>query len=40
MILAHSLSRVSKGSSLLRSLTMFPWAVPMVVSGFHMGTDV
>ena len=34
MILAHSLSRISTGSSLLRSLTMFPWAVPMVVSGF------
>lgn len=34
LILAHSLSRITRGSSLLRSLAMFPWAVPMVVSGF------
>jgi multiple sugar transport system permease protein len=34
LILAHSLSRITRGSSILRSLAMFPWAVPMVVSGF------
>jgi len=34
LILAHCLSRISRLSSLFRSLAMFPWAVPMVVSGF------
>lgn len=34
LILAHSLSRITKLGALFRSLTMFPWAVPMVVSGF------
>ena len=34
LALAHCLSRISRLSSLFRSLAMFPWAVPMVVSGF------
>jgi len=34
LILAHSLSRITRGSGILRSFAMFPWAVPMVVSGF------
>ena len=34
LILAHCLSRITRFSSFFRSLTMFPWAVPMVVSGF------
>lgn len=34
LILAHSLSRITRGSTVFRSLAMFPWAVPMVVSGF------
>jgi len=34
LILAHSLSRINRFASLFRSLSMFPWAVPMVVSGF------
>jgi len=34
LILAHSLSRITRGASVLRSLAMFSWAVPLVVSGF------
>jgi len=34
LILAHSLSRITRFSGFFRSLSMFPWAVPMVVSGF------
>ena len=34
LILAHCLSRITRFGSFFRSLTMFPWAVPMVVSGF------
>jgi multiple sugar transport system permease protein len=34
LILAHCLSRITRLSSFFRSLSMFPWAVPMVVSGF------
>ena len=34
LIIAHSLSSITRVSSIFRSLTMFPWAVPMVVSGF------
>ena len=34
LVIAHSLSRIRRGSSIFRSLTMFPWAVPMIVSGF------
>ena len=34
LVIAHGLSRITRGSSILRSLAMFPWAVPMIVSGF------
>ena len=34
LILAHALSRITRLGSFFRSLSMFPWAVPMVVSGF------
>jgi len=34
LLMAHSLTRIARGSSILRSLAMFPWAVPMIVSGF------
>jgi len=34
MVLALSLSRITRGSALFRTLTMLPWAVPMVISGF------
>lgn len=34
LVLAHCLSRISRLGSFFRSLAMFPWAVPMVVSGF------
>ena len=34
---AWSLSRIRKGSTTLRTLVMFPWAVPLIVSGFIWG---
>ncbi len=34
LLLAHCLSRITRGSSIFRSFAMFPWAVPLVVSGF------
>ena len=34
LTLAHCLSRITRLSGFFRSLAMFPWAVPMVVSGF------
>ena len=34
LLLAHSLSRITRLGSVFRSMAMFPWAVPMVVSGF------
>lgn len=34
LVIALLLSKVSKGSGFLRSLSMFPWAVPLVISGF------
>lgn len=34
---AWCLSRIAKGSTVLRSLMMLPWAVPLIVSGFIWG---
>ena len=34
LMLAHSLSRMTRLGAAFRSMAMFPWAVPMVVSGF------
>ncbi|RLE10349.1 hypothetical protein DRJ04_09285 [Candidatus Aerophobetes bacterium] len=34
VILALLLSKISRGSAVFRSLAMFPWAVPLVISGF------
>lgn len=34
LIIALLLSRITKGSGIFRSLTMFSWAVPLVISGF------
>lgn len=34
---AWSLSRIRKGSTTLRTFVMFPWAVPLIVSGFIWG---
>lgn len=33
VILAHSLNRVTKGSGILRTLAIMPWAVPLAISG-------
>lgn len=35
--IAWSLSRIRKGGTTLRTLVMFPWAVPLIVSGFIWG---
>lgn len=34
---AWSLSRIKTGGTVLRTLIMFPWAVPLIVSGFIWG---
>ncbi len=34
LIIALLLSKITRGSGLFRSLTMFSWAVPLVISGF------
>jgi multiple sugar transport system permease protein len=34
---AWALSRIRKGGTVLRTLIMFPWAVPLIVSGFIWG---
>lgn len=34
IILALLLSKITRGSGVFRSLAMFPWAVPLVISGF------
>ncbi len=34
LILAVFLSRITKGASIFRTLSMFPWAVPLVISGY------
>lgn len=34
MLLALALAQVTKGAALLRALSMFSWAVPLVISGF------
>lgn len=34
IVLALCLSRITRGSTLFRTLAMFPWAVPLVISGF------
>jgi len=34
LIIALLLSKITKGSGIFRTLTMFPWAVPLVISGF------
>jgi len=34
VILALLLSKITRGSGIFRSLTMFSWAVPLVISGF------
>lgn len=34
---AWCLSRIDRGSTFFRTLTMFPWAVPLIVSGFIWG---
>lgn len=34
MLIALALSNITKGSGFFRSLVMFPWAVPLVISGF------
>jgi multiple sugar transport system permease protein len=34
VILALLLSKITRGSALFRSLAMFSWAVPLVISGF------
>ena len=34
MLIALALSNIIKGSAIFRSLAMFPWAVPLVISGF------
>ncbi|MCD6528879.1 sugar ABC transporter permease [Candidatus Bathyarchaeota archaeon] len=33
LILAHSLGRITKGAGILRTIIIFPWAVPAAVSG-------
>ena len=34
LLIALLLSKITRGSGLFRSLAMFPWAVPLVISGF------
>ena len=34
LIIALLLSKITRGSGVFRSLTMFTWAVPLVISGF------
>lgn len=34
LVIALLLSKVARGSGVFRSLAMFPWAVPLVISGF------
>ena len=34
LMLAHSLNAIDKGAAFFRSLTVLPWAVPLVISGF------
>jgi len=34
LVLAHTLSRISRGSTFFRSLMIMPWAVPLVLTGF------
>lgn len=34
LILAHTLNRIQKGATLFRTLTIIPWAVPFVFSGY------
>ncbi len=34
MTLAHGLNSIDRGIAFLRSLTVLPWAVPLVISGF------
>jgi multiple sugar transport system permease protein len=34
MLIALALSNITKGAAVFRSLAMFPWAVPLVISGF------
>ena len=35
--MAWCLSRISRGSTIFRTLVMFPWAVPLIISGFIWG---
>lgn len=34
LVLAHSLHRITKGGGVFRTLSILPWAAPLVISGF------